>query len=61
LALQVYDGGPMDPRELNLNLWIKLTQTNGVRGLPGGATSLITWISDVTDHLGLRAMPHGAR
>jgi len=41
--LQVYDGGPMDPRPLHLHLRIKLTLDQWWRRLGGP----LPWISDV--------------
>jgi hypothetical protein len=40
LVPKVNDNGPMDPRELHLGLWIKLTQTKGglaLLGVPPGS------------------------
>ena len=65
-ALQEYDSGPRDPRELHLHLWIKPTQTNGGWALLGCHLAL-PWASDVEgpggalgDAMWLRVMTLGA-
>ena len=55
LVLQVYDSGPMDPRQLNVHLWIKPPWTNAREVVRRPSHGLVMWQGP-----GWRCpMPHG--